>query len=104
MRPDQTAAEGDSMAEELDPNLVSLLKAALGLVDALRDIGAERRVAVRLDRAAGLRLRQLAGARAGNSVALAGITFEWPKALNLETLAANDNDSIDCLGGAPLRR
>jgi len=92
------------MAGELDPTLVNLLRATLGLVDALHDIGAERRVAVRLDRAAGLRLRQLAGARAGNSVALAGITFEWPKALDLETLAVNDNDSIVVRGGAPLRR
>jgi len=92
------------MAGELDPSLVSLLKAALGMVDALRDIGAERGVVVKVDRIAGLRLRQLAGARAGNRVALAGVTFEWPKALDLETLAANDNDSIGCVGGAPLRR
>lgn len=92
------------MAGELDPCLVGLLKAALGLVDALHDMGAERGVAVKLDRAAGLKVRQLAGARAGNSIKLAGVTFEWPKAMDLQASAANENDIMGRLDGTPLRR
>lgn len=92
------------MAGELDPRLVNLLRATLGLVDALRAIGGGRQVAVRLDRAGGLQLRQLAGARAGNSIGLAGVTFEWPKSLHLEGLAANDNGGLGGAGETPARR
>ena len=42
------------MAGELDVRLIGLLKATLGLVDALHDMGGAQRVAVKLDRAAGL--------------------------------------------------
>lgn len=88
---------------ELDPRLINLLKASLGLVDALRDIGSGRDVEVRLDRAGGLLLRQFAGPRAGNRIEMAGLAFSWPAAVDMETWAANDNDYAVRGGETPAR-
>jgi hypothetical protein len=92
-----TAVEGKSMPGERDIRLIGLLRATLGFVDGLRDIGVEGEIAVRLDRAGARRLLDVVDARRGYPVRLAGLTFEWPKHEPLEALAANDNH-----GGPPL--
>lgn len=92
-----TAVKGKSMPVERDFRLIGLLRATLGFVDGLRDIGVEGEIAVRLDRAGARRLLDVVDARGGNSVRLAGLTFEWPKGEPLEALAANDNDGAPTL-------
>ena len=51
------------MSGELDPRLIGLLRASLGFVDALRDIGVEGEIAVRIDRDGARRLVQLVDVR-----------------------------------------
>lgn len=82
------------MAADMDPRLIGLLRASLDFVDALREIGVEGEIGVRLDRDGGLRLMQLVEARGDTRAYLAGISFEWPKALPPQALAANDNDAL----------
>jgi hypothetical protein len=86
-----TAAEGKSMAGELDPRLIGLLRASLGFVDALRDIGVAGEIAVRLDREGARHLLQVVGTRGRAGTRLAGLAFEWPKEEPVEAFAENDN-------------
>jgi hypothetical protein len=84
------------MPGEVDPRLMGLLQAVLGLADALRDAGTSGPVTVRLDREDGLLLLKLvAGANDAeaeawsqrgqppetgvNCLKVAGLTFEWPQ-------------------------
>jgi hypothetical protein len=92
-----TSVEGKSMPGERDIRLIGLLRATLGFVDGLRDIGVEGEIAVRLDRAGARRLLDVVDARGGYSVRLAGLTFEWPRHEPLEALAANDNAGVPAL-------
>ncbi len=85
------------MPGERDIRLIGLLRATLGFVDGLRDIGVEGEIAVRLDRAGARRLLDVVDARGGYSVRLAGLTFEWPRHDPLEALIANDNDGVPTL-------
>ncbi len=87
-----TAVKGKSMPGERDIRLIGLLRATLGFVDGLRDIGVEGEIAVRLDRTGARRLLDVVDARGGYPVRIAGLTFEWPKSEPLEVWAANDND------------
>ena len=82
------------MAGELDPRLIGLLKASLGLVDALRDIGVQGEIAVRLDRDDARQLLNVVDIRGTSTSRLAGLTFEWPKADPVEAFAENDNDGL----------
>ena len=85
------------MRGEVDPRLISLLQGVLGLTDCLRDAGATGEMTVRLCREDGLALLGAAvGARDPqaeassqrgrpgkpglNSLKIANMTFEWPKA------------------------
>jgi hypothetical protein len=85
------------MPVEFDPRLLGLLQSALGLGDSLNDVGTMDDVTVQLSREDGLKvLKLVAGAndadaeafsqqgrtsRHGvNSLSLAGVTFEWPRA------------------------
>jgi len=92
------------MAADIDPRLIALLRASLDFVDALRDLGIAGGIGVRLDRAGGERLMQIVEARGGTSVGVAGLAFEWPKALLSAALAANDNDARAIDGGTPALR
>jgi hypothetical protein len=89
-----TAAEGKTMAGELDPRLIGLLRASLGFVDALRDIGIQGEIAVRLERDDARQLLNVVEIRGAGSARLAGLTFEWPKADPVEAFAENDNGSL----------
>jgi len=97
------------MPGEIDPRLVGLLKASLGLADVLRDMGAGGALDLRLDREGGLALLDLvAGERSAeaeafsqrnrrnseglNSLAVGGLTFRWPQR-SIVAKAANDNAS-----------
>ena len=84
------------MAGELDPRLVGLLRASLGFIDALRDIGVEGDVTVRLDRDGARRLVDVVDVRdrGRNGVNIAGLRFEWPKTDAVEAFAENDNDLL----------
>lgn len=92
------------MAADIDPRLIALLRASLDFVDALRDLGIEGGIGVRLDRVGGERLMQIVDARGGTSVGVAGLDFEWPKALLPEALATNDNDARTLGDGTPALR
>jgi len=105
------------MPGEVDPRLVNFLRASMSFMDALHDIGADG-VAVTLDRKAGMSLLQLATCannlkaeewsqrdrprRDGmNTLAIAGLTFEWPKPIadrvsvnGKPGIAANDNGRV----------
>jgi len=87
------------MADELDPRLIALLRASLGFVDALRDIGVEGEIAVRLDRDGARRLVQVVDARdrGRHGVNIAGLRFEWPKTDAVEAFAENDNITLGLL-------
>ncbi|WP_146256138.1 hypothetical protein [Aestuariivirga litoralis] len=89
-----TATEGFDMAGELDPRLIGLLRASLGFIDALRDIGVEGEIAVRLDRDGARRLVNVVDVkdRGRHGVNIAGLRFEWPKTDPVEAFAENDND------------
>lgn len=82
------------MAGDMDPRLVSLLRASLGLVDVLRDIGVEGEIGVSLDRAGARALLTLLDARGQSSVGIAGLTFAWPKEEPLQAFAENDNGGL----------
>lgn len=84
------------MSGELDPRLIGLLRASLGFVDALRDIGVEGEIAVRIDRDGARRLVQLVDVRdrGRHGVNIAGLQFEWPKTDPVEAFAENDNSSL----------
>jgi hypothetical protein len=86
------------MAGELDSRLIGLLKASLGLVDALRDIGVQGEIAVRLDRDDARQLLNVVDIRGTTEARLAGLTFEWPKADPVEAFAENDNDGLPLAG------
>lgn len=94
-----TAAEGLDMADELDPRLIALLRASLGFVDALRDIGVEGEIGVRLDRDGARRLVQVVDVRdrGRHGVNIAGLRFEWPKTDAVEAFAENDNTTLGLL-------
>jgi hypothetical protein len=92
-----TAVEGKSMPGECDIRLIGLLRATLGFVDGLRDIGVEGEIAVRLDRTGARRLLDVVDARGVYPVRLAGLTIEWPRHEPLEALAANDNAHVPAL-------
>jgi hypothetical protein len=94
-----TAVEGKIMPGERDIRLIGLLRATLGFVDELRDIGVAGDIAVRLDRAGARRLLDVVDARGGCPVQIAGLTFEWPNSEPLEAQAANDNDGVPTLEG-----
>ena len=87
------------MPGERDIRLIGLLRATLGFVDELRDIGVAGDIAVRLDRAGARRLLDVVDARGGCPVQIAGLTFEWPNSEPLEAQAANDNDGVPTLEG-----
>lgn len=89
-----TTVEGKTMDGELDPRLIGLLRASLGFVDALRDIGVQGEIAVRLERDDARQLLSVVDVRGKSSVRVAGITFEWPKADPVEAFAENDNDGL----------
>ena len=82
------------MAGELDPRLIGLLKAALGFVDALRDIGVEGEIAVRLGRDGAQRLRDMVDPHGRSGISLAGLDFEWPDGEPLQAFAEYDNDGL----------
>lgn len=84
------------MSGELDPRLIGLLRASLGFIDALRDIGVEGEVAVRLDRDGARQLVNLVDVRdrGRNGVNIAGLRFEWPKTDPVEAFAENDNNTV----------
>ena len=86
------------MAPELDPRLIGLLRASLGMMDALRDIGVEGEIAVRLDWDGARRLREVVAAKAPG-MRLAGLTFEWPKAEPVQAFAENDNSGLSLSEG-----
>jgi len=84
------------MSGEVDPRLIGLLQAVMGLGDALRDAGAQDKISVRLSREDGLSLLEVvAGAshpeaeafsqhgrprKPGlNSIKVANLTLEWPQ-------------------------
>lgn len=92
------------MAGDMDPRLVDLLRASLGLVDALRDIGVEGEIGVNLDRAGALRLLELVDARGKTGVGIAGLTFTWPKDEPLQAFAENDNGGLRFDGETPALR
>lgn len=98
------------MAGDVDAGLVSFLQSMFGFADTMRDLGVSGGVAIRLNRESGLKLLQLvAGSRdpaaeaqsqrnrpwqqGVNSLNVAGLTFEWPKAPGsvFVPLPANDN-------------
>jgi hypothetical protein len=96
------------MFTNFDPALVAVLRAAMQLADAMRDIGAKDEMTLRLSREDGLALlRLVAGAnhaqaeafsqrgqpqRPGvSSLKVAGLTFEWPSDALAGTMVANDN-------------
>lgn len=96
------------MPSEVDPRLVRLLKASLGLVDALRDAGVTGGIAVSLDRQGGLSVLQMVAGSAApraeaysqhnrpvsldrNSLSLAGLTIDWPKREPAALRPVNDN-------------
>lgn len=87
------------MAGELDPRLIGLLRASLGFVDALRDIGVDGEITVRLDRDGARRLVQVvdAGDRGRHGVNIAGMRFEWPRTDAVEAFAENDNTLLGSL-------
>jgi len=105
-------------SSDVDPRLVRLLKASLGLVDALRDSGVAGDIAVRLNREGGLSVLKLvagsdaAGAEAFsqrnrpvshevNSLAVAGLTFHWPRQdRRLDFVPVNDNGSTAAIARA----
>jgi len=89
-----TAAEGLNMAGELDPRLIGLLRASLGFADALRDIGVQGEITVRIDRDDARQLLNVIDVRGKSGARLAGLTFEWPKADPVEAFAENDNDTL----------
>ncbi|MCA3561296.1 MAG: hypothetical protein IOC82_09755 [Aestuariivirga sp.] len=82
------------MSGELDPRLVGLLKASLSFIDALRDIGVEGEIAVKIDRDGARQLVNVVDVheRGRNGVNIAGLRFEWPKTDAVEAFAENDND------------
>ena len=84
------------MSGELDPRLIGLLRASLGFIDALRDIGVEGEIAVRLDRDGARQLVNLVDVRdhGRNGVNIAGLRFEWPKTDPVEAFAENDNNTV----------
>lgn len=100
------------MRSDVDQRLVRLLKASLGLVDALRDSGVAGEIAVSLNREGGLQVLQLVAGSAdtaaeafsqrhrpvshdANSLAVAGLTFQWPKRGHvLELRPVNDNGPV----------
>ena len=82
------------MSGELDPRLIALLRASLGFVDALRDIGIQGEIAVRLERDDARQLLNVVDVRGKAGARLAGITFEWPKADPVEAFAENDNNGL----------
>lgn len=89
------------MAGELDPRLIGLLKASLGFVDALRDIGVAGEVTVRLDRDGARRLREIVDSRGRPGVRMAGLAFEWPHAEPAQAFAENDNSGLAHEGETP---
>lgn len=82
------------MAGELDPRLIGLVRAALGFVDALREVGVEGEIAVRLDRDGARQLVKVVDVRdrGRHGIGIAGLRFEWPKTDPVEPFADNDND------------
>lgn len=105
------------MFGDFDLRLVDFLRGSMGFTDALRDIGLSGRVSVNLAREEGLRLLKLVQGvsepsaeewsqrgrplKPGwNSLSLAGITFEWPRAMGALRHADNDNcdDGVDWFG------
>lgn len=88
------------MSDQLDPRLIGLLKASLGFIDALRDIGVQGEIAVRLDRDGARSLVNVVDVRdrGRNGVNIAGLRFEWPKTDPVEAFAENDNDGSIGLG------
>ena len=84
------------MSGQLDPRLIGLLRASLGFIDALRDIGVEGEIAVRLDRDGARQLVNLVDVRdrGRNGVNIAGLRFEWPKTDPVEAFAENDNNTV----------
>lgn len=93
------AVEGLDMAGELDPRLIGLLKASLGFADALRDIGVEGEITVRLDRDGARQLVQVVDVsdRGRHGINIAGLRFEWPKTDAVEAFAENDNNALGLL-------
>ncbi len=98
------------MPSEVDPRLVRLLKATLGLADALRDAGVSGDIAVALERDGGLNVLQLvAGSKEPqaevfsqrnrpisherNSLSIGGLVFKWPKQGRVELHPVNDNST-----------
>ena len=104
------------MPGDMDPRLIALLQAVLGLADALRDAGTAGGGTLRLDREDGLAVlrlvagaddaeaealsqRGLAQAPGFNSLKIAGLTFEWPRQdapqlrRPLPAVASNDNSA-----------
>jgi len=96
------------MPSEVDPRLVRLLKASLGLVDALRDAGVAGGIAVSLGRDDGLSVLQLVSGskdpcaeawsqrhrpvtHGTNSLGVAGLAFTWPKHGGPKMDPVNDN-------------
>jgi len=97
------------MRSDVDQRLVRLLKASLGLADALRDSGVAGEIAVKIDRAGGLNVLQLVAGSGDpaaeafsqrnrpvshevNSLAVAGLTFQWPRHNPaIAMLPVNDN-------------
>lgn len=79
------------MAGELDPRLIALVRASLGFVDALRDIGVQGEIAVRLARDDARQLLNVVDVRGTTGTRLAGLTFDWPNTDPVEAFAENDN-------------
>ncbi|MFO1130924.1 MAG: hypothetical protein U1E16_02750 [Hyphomicrobiales bacterium] len=82
------------MAADMDPRLIGLLRASLEFVDALRDIGVTGEIGVLLDRDGGARLTELVEVRGATNARIAGLAFEWPKAVPQRALVANDNAAL----------
>lgn len=98
-----------AMTSDVDPRLVTLLRASFGFADALRDAGVDGPVSVTLGRPGGLSLLQLvAGSNDPDSeefsqrnqpvgqefysLAMAGLSFRWPRPERaLMHRQANDN-------------
>ncbi len=85
------------MPGEVDPRLMNLLQGVLGLSDCLRDVGTKGALTVSLGREDGLLLLRLATGASDpeaeswsqrgrpvkpgvNSLKIANMTFEWPRA------------------------
>ncbi len=114
------------MLKDVDPHLAGMLRAAMALADALKDLGTSELATVRLTREDGLRLLELvAGARHRDAEAwsqlgrparpgfsnlrIAGLIFEWPAEGLAGQVVANDNlrtvgRGLDFGEDAPARR